>query len=103
MLCENILVYDKNNNNITVSDDMGELANVRRDDKDGCNVSSHAGSGSAGAGINALVNKVNSFEYKKCSKSCLSALQSQISATKNSLKMYELAVDKKNTKYSYGA
>jgi hypothetical protein len=31
---------------------MGELANVRKDDKDGCNVSSHAGSGSAGAGIN---------------------------------------------------
>ena len=50
-----------------------------------------------------LDEEINSLEYKKNnSKTVLSALQNQISAAKDSLKIYESALDKKIQKYSRG-
>jgi len=47
-----------------------------------------------------LVEEINSLEYKKNSlRAVLSALQNQINTTRNSLKIYQSAVDEK-IKYS---
>jgi len=48
-----------------------------------------------------LVDEINSLEYKKNSlRAVLSALQNQISKTRESLKIYQSALDDKIQKYS---